>query len=122
MKDFFEELWDEFEDFVEDFYDHILKKPSKETYNKKTAVIDGKLATIRPAYLFAERVDNAIRILFGASIVISAVTSSFIGFSSLPELVQVLISTILGRVIMLVIGFSYLSIALWKIMHLNKPL
>lgn len=115
------EIREEFVDFVEDYNDLLRRRGPRSDINKKTAVIKGELAEIRPAYLFAERIDNLIKVLFGVSILISAITSSFVGFASLSQLVDTLIDSIPGRIAMVVIGLSYLMIATWKLLHLNQP-
>lgn len=120
MRDLLLEVREEFLDFIEDYNDLIRRRPPQKEIENKPAVIRGELTYIRPAYLFAERVDNGIKMLFGLSILISAVTSTFIGFASLSQLVEVLIETLAGRLLMLVIGISYLIVALWKTLHLNK--
>ena len=122
MGDFFEELFDEAEDFFEDFFEHLLERRPKEPSKKKTLVVNGVAVAVRPAYVFAERVDNALKGIFGVSIFISAVTASFLGFSSLSELLDALIFSFWGRAVMLIIGLSYLLIAVWKFMHLGKNL
>lgn len=96
------------------------KKKTKKPSKKITTVIDGTVTAVRPAYLFAERVNNLLQFVFGMSIVISAITASYLGFSSLSELLKVLIFSFWGRTIMLVIGFSYLIVAIWKLMHLSE--
>lgn len=122
MRALIAEIKEEFVDFIDDYNDLIRRRPSKKQLAKKAAVIRGELTFIRPAYLFAERVDNGIKILFGVSVVISALTSTFFGFASLSGLVETLIKTAPGRILLFVIGFSYVIIALWKTLHLNaKP-
>lgn len=120
MKELFAEIKEEFLDFIEDYDELIRKRPPSKKYQNKPAVIKGELTFIRPAYLFAERVENMLKFLFGASVVLSAITSSFIGFASLSGLVESLIDSLPGRLALLVVGFSYLIIALWKTLHLNK--
>lgn len=120
--EFIEELWDEISDFFEDFFEHLTKRKPSKPKKEKTAVIDGTLMSVRPAYVFAERVDNLLRILFGASIIISAVTATFLGFTSISELLSVLINNLWGRAILFVIGASYLVIAVWKLFHLKDKL
>lgn len=120
IKEFYEEIKEELIDFVEDYNDLIRKRPVREDVKQKPAVIGGELKLIRPAYLFAERVDNGIKILFGGSLLVSAATATFVGFASLSQLVDVLIKTWYGRLIMVIIGFSYLIVALWKTLHLNR--
>lgn len=119
MREFIKEIREEFLDFIEDFGDLVKKRPPSKNINQKPAVISGQLAFIRPAYLFAERVDNAIKILFGISVLLSAATSTFVGFASLSGLVEVLLKTLAGRLILLIIGSSYLIVAVWKTLHLN---
>lgn len=121
MKEFIEEIKEEFVDFIDDFGDLIKKRPPRKDIKQKPAVIGGQHMFIRPAYLFAERVDNAIKILFGVSVLLSAATSTFVGFASLSGLVEVLIETLAGRLLLIVIGFSYLIVAVWKTLHLNSP-
>lgn len=121
MRELIEEIREEFLDFIEDFGDLIKNRPERKDIQQKPAVIKGQMTFIRPAYLFAERVENAIKMLFGASVLLSAVTSTFVGFASLSGLVETLIKSLPGRVVLLVIGFSYLIVAFWKTLHLNKP-
>lgn len=120
MSEFLEELWDEFSDFFEDLWELLSRKQPREPKKTKTTVINGAVTTVRPAYLFAERVDNLLRMFFGVSIVISAITASFLGFASLSDLVEVLIFNFWGRILAFFIGASYLIIGLWKILHLGK--
>jgi hypothetical protein len=120
MVDFIEELWDEVTDFFEDFFELLTERSTKEPTRKRTVVINGTEKIVRPAYIFAERVDNSLRIVFGGSILVSAISATFLGFSSLSELVEALLFSILGRVVLSIIGFSYLIIALWRLMHVRK--
>lgn len=120
MRELIAEIKEEFVDFIEDYKELVRKQAPAKDGKQKPAVISGQLTLIRPAYLFAERVENGIKFLFGVSVLLSAITSTFIGFASLSGLVDVLLKSIPGRLILLVIGFSYLIIALWKTLHLNK--
>lgn len=119
MKELWDEIWEELADFIEDFDEHIRHKPSKDNVKTKTAVVRGVKVAVRPAYLFAERVDNVLKFIFGVSIIFSAISATFLGFIKLSDLLEVLINTLTGRIIMLVIGFSYLITAIWKLMHLG---
>lgn len=120
LKEFFEELLDEVSDFFEDYAEHLFGKKPKHPPKEKRAVVDGALVVVRPAYLFAERIDNLLKIVFGVSIFISAITATFLGFSTLSALLDVLINSLWGRSIMIVIGISYVLTAFWKILHLGK--
>lgn len=120
LKDFWEEFIDEISDFFEDYAEHVFKKRPKHSPKEKTAVVSGALVVVRPAYLFAERIDNILKIVFGVSLCVSAFTATFLGFASLSQLVDVLINSILGRSLMLVIGASYLLTAFWRLLHLGS--
>lgn len=120
MREFFEELFDELTDFWEDFFEQVFhKKPVKEKQKKKISLY-GTSVFVRPAYVFAERVENFLKSIFGLSIVVSALISSFWGLLGLSDLIKILIHSIIGRVIMVVIGFSYFIIGVWKIAHLKN--
>lgn len=120
MSGFIAEIKEEFYDFIDDFGDLIKKRPPKKEVFKKEIIIGGQLTLIRPAYLFAERIENLVKILFGLSVLVSAVTSSIVGFSSLSGLIEVLVKTFIGRAVMFLIGSSYLVVAIWKTLHLGK--
>lgn len=113
------ELKEEAEDFFDDFYEDIFKK--KKLHKKlKTVKLYGANVAVRPAYLFAERIESSLKIVFGISIIISGVVASFWGFTRTSVLLGTLINSLLGRILMIVIGFSYFIIGLWKVLHLHK--
>lgn len=120
LREFYEELGEETTDFFEDFWEHLSHQKPTHPIHKREVLINGVTTTVRPAYIFAERIDNFLKIIFGGSIIISAFTSSFLGFTKLSDLLEVLIFTFWGRMIMVLIGISYLIIALWKLMHLGR--
>ena len=117
--DFFEELIDEISDFGEDFAELFGKRPKRQI-REREVTINGVATRVRPAYIFAERLDNLLKVVFGIAIVSSAVTSTFLGFETLSGLLDILITNLLGRFIMLLIGFSYFITAFWKLLHLNS--
>ena len=119
MKDFFEEIIEEIEDFFEDYKEHLLKKESKKTHPTRKIIQNGVLVSVRPAYLFAERIDNVLKIIFAASICISAFTATFLGFVKLSDLLEVLINTLPGRALMFFIGACYFITAFWRLLHLG---
>jgi hypothetical protein len=117
VEKFIEELWEEIADFFEDFYESLTGK-HEDKVSTKTAVVNGVAVKVRPAYIFAERIDNLLKLIFGLSITISAFTASFLGFASLSDLVDVLIKSLWGRAIMIFLGLSYIVISIWKLLHL----
>jgi len=120
IKNFMEELWDEFSDFFEDYWEHVAHHKSSKPRKMKRTVVDGVAVSVRPAYLFADRVDNTIKLVFGVSICLSAISATFLGFTKLSDLLELLISSIPGRVLMFVIGASYFIIATWKLMRIQE--
>lgn len=75
---------------------------------------------VRPAYRLAERLDNFLKILFGLSIIFSAITATFLGFTKLGDLLNFLINTPWGRIIMLLIGVSQVLIGFWRGFRLKR--
>lgn len=119
MGEFFEELAEEAEDFFGDYLELVFKKKRIRPLRQKEALVGGVVFVVRPAYLFAERIDNLLKIVFGVSICLSAITATFLGFTKLSDLLDVLIGTLWGRGIMFVIGSSYFVVSFWKILHLK---
>ena len=114
----YKELLEEAEDFFDDFLEDVLddrKIPKLKKFN-----LYGAAVMVRPAYIFAERVENLLKVIFGFSMVASGVMATFLGFTRTSELLYALIDTIIGRVLMVVIGISYLIIGLWKILHIKN--
>jgi hypothetical protein len=120
MGHFFSEIWDEADDFFEDIFEGIFNKQPRKEVPKKIAVVNGVETAVRPAYLFAERLDNLLKLIFGISIVVSGCTATFLGFTKLSDLLDTLISTVPGRIIMVMIGLSYFILALWKLARLKE--
>lgn len=115
MKDFLEEIADFFEDFIEVFTDKEVHR-----HNARKINIKGHIEFVKPAYVFAERLDHFFKIVFGVSIFISAFTTTFVGFVKLSDLLDFLIKSTPGRGIMLVIGLSYLLLGTWKLINLDS--
>lgn len=120
MKELFDEIIEEAADFFEDLWEHLAHKPLHKPSKQKHIVKDGVMMTVRPAYAFAERVDNLLKLVFGVSIVISAITATYLGFASVTDLLKILIFSIPGRILLGVIGVSYMTLALWKLLHIEK--
>ena len=113
------ELKEEAEDFFDDFHEDIFKK-KKIRKHIRTVKLYGATVAVRPAYVFAERIESLLKVIFGFSILVSAVLASFWGFTRTSELLASLITSTIGRILMIVIGFSYFIVGLWKVLHLHK--
>ena len=114
-----EEILEEAEDFFDDFYEDIFKKRKAKKQLRKVKFY-GTDALVRPAYVFAERVENFLKIIFGISIFISGILATFVGFTRTSELLEILIKSTIGRILIVIIGFSYFILGLWKVLHLHK--
>ena len=103
-------------DFVEDFPRLKFRKRLK---NLKQINLYGKIVSVKPAFIFAERVENFMKVVFGFSIVVSAIIATVWGFTRLSEIVDLLINSTLGRIMLLIIGLSYFMVGLWKSVNLK---
>jgi hypothetical protein len=75
---------------------------------------------VRPALLFADRLDHLLKALFALSIIGSGLSASFVGFIKLSDLLEVLIFSWPGRVAMVVIGTGSLLTSLWKLLEVKQ--
>lgn len=122
IKKFSYEIWDEMTDFFEDFLEYILRIDDYRKHDLREINIHGHIDRVKPAYIFAERIDNFLKLVFGLSIIISGLTSTFFGFIKLSDLLEVLINSLWGRGLMVLIGASYLLLGIWKLINLDKHL
>ena len=113
------ELKEEAEDFFDDFHEDIFKKKKIRKHIRQVKLY-GATVAVRPAYIFAERIESLLKVIFGFSILVSALLASFWGFTRTSVLLTTLITSTLGRILMIVIGFSYFIVGLWKVLHLHK--
>lgn len=111
---------DEFTDFFEDLFEHFVHVKSKHEHKKRETVIGGAVVFVRPAYIFAERIDNLIKMIFGISVIVSSISASIYGFTSLSGFVSFFVESLTGRIMLFIVGLSYLLIATWKLLHLGK--
>ena len=58
--------------------------------------------------------------IIGSSIFVSALMATFWGFTRTSELLTALINSIYGRIVMVIIGFSYFVLGIWKMFNLGK--
>lgn len=58
-----------------------------------------------------------MKVVFGASIFISAAISSVWGFASIGEIVKVFVDSWLGRILLVFLGISYLINGTWRFFH-----
>lgn len=87
------------------------KKPKKG--HKKLKKSTDKRA--RPIYGLAERIRGVLYLVIGLSVVYAAFIASMEGITGLTEVASALINSLPGRVILIVLGLSYVAYALWKI-------
>ena len=120
MKDFFEDFLEELSDFFEDFVEVFLKGKEIHHHAYRKIAVKGHIELVKPAYIFAERLDHFLKIVFGASIFVSAFTSTFVGFIKLSDLLEFLTQSIPGRGIMIIIGLSYFLLGVWKLINLDS--
>lgn len=118
---FLGEIGEEIVDFFEDIIEGLFSIYPHTSRKNRTLLVNGVLKKVRPAYVFAERLENILKLMFGYSIFVSAFVSSFWGFSGLSGLLTVLITSIAGRVCMMIIGISYMLLATWKLLHIKRP-
>ncbi len=116
----YKELSEEAEDFFDDFYEDIFHKKKFKIKKLRRVNLYGCFIAVRPAYVFAERVENILKIVFGISIFVSGILATFWGFTRTSDLLTALIGSIPGRIIVIVIGFSYFILGLWKLLHLKR--
>lgn len=116
---FFEELADEAEDFFDDFGEFFFDRKRPRKIDERKVNLNGAITRVRPAYLFAERLDNILKLVFGVSMCLSAITASFLGYSTLSQLLEGLIHGTGGRIIIFIIGISTLTTGLWKLIQLQ---
>lgn len=121
-KKYLRKAWSEFIEEAQDFFEDFDEVFSRKRINKqvKQAKIYGTQAAVRPAYFFAEKIDNFLKIIFGFCIIVSGVLASFWGFTRTSELLTALILSIYGRIFMIVIGISYMILGSWKLLNLKK--
>ncbi len=118
MNTLYAELKEEALDFFEDFGEvlfHLRRHPR----TVRQLNVGGLVTTVRPAYLFAERIDNCLKLIFAASIIVSACTASFVGFIKLSDLLEVLMFTVPGRILMICIGGGSFITSLWRLLNIK---
>lgn len=118
IDDLFQNITEEAQDFFKSFFSK-KKYTVKDIKELRLVRMYGFINLVRPAYIFAERIDNLLKVVFGISIIASAFVASFWGFTRLSELTEFLITSIGGRILMFIIGVSYLLIAVWKLIHIR---
>lgn len=119
MREFITDLWEEASDFFEDIYDHLIDRDDDHRKATVEVSINGLTRKVRPAYIFAQRIEAILILIISCSIIISAVTASFLGFPTLSDLLHMLIFSWWGRCIMIIIGLSYFLISVWRLLHLG---
>lgn len=108
----FKEIIEEGQDFFEDIFEHLFEHDESKKKKNHEVVQRTKLA-----YMFTQRVDNLIKIVFGVSILISAIIASVWGFTAAGDMVKILITSLPGRTILIIIGVSYIVNGIWRLFH-----
>ena len=76
LKKAWEEILEEAEDFFDDFYEDIFRK-KKFNVKIKQVKMYGTSIAVRPAYIFAQRIEGLLHFIIGISVFISAMYASF---------------------------------------------
>ncbi len=105
-----DEIVEEAKDFFEDIFEHLFEQERE----KNTIAVHERT---RLAYLFTERVDSFIKIIFGISILLSAIVASVWGFVAVGDMVRELVNSIFGRILLGFIGVCYLINGVWRFFH-----
>lgn len=92
---------EEAKDFFEDIFELLFERDHDK--HKDTLAVHERT---RLAYLFTVRIDSLMKIIFGASIFVSAIVASVWGITAVSDMVNILISSIYGRGILIFIGIS----------------
>lgn len=111
MNEFFEDAGD----FFEDIFEHLFEKDEEK--KKKGASLTERT---KHAYQFTERVDSIMKMIFGGSIIISAVVASAWGFASVGDIVGAFVDSWPGRILLIIIGVSYFLNGSWRFFHSKK--
>jgi hypothetical protein len=114
-----EEIFEEAEDFVEEIWESVFEKRKVKVPSMKKVKLYGSWVLVRPAYVFAERIENFLKMVFGFSIAISAIIAAVWGFIRVSDILEFLINSVPGRIILIIIGFSYFMVGLWKMTHIK---
>ncbi len=111
MNEFFEDA----SDFFEDLFEHLFERDEEK---KKKGV--SLTERTRHAYQFTERVDSLIKMIFGGSIIVSAIVASAWGFASVGDIVKAFVDSWPGRIVLIIICVSYFLNGLWRFFHVKK--
>ena len=114
LLEWFDEFWDGALDFSEDLLEIFFGERARERRKPIATNLYGSLALVRPAYLFATRVNGLVKIVAGVSVLGSALLATLWGYASTKDLLLALIESLLGRVIAVLLGCSILVVGLWE--------
>ena len=116
---YFRKAWKELMEEAEDFFDDFHKRKKRRKKLKKIRLHSTNIL-VRPAYIFAQRIEGLIHFIIGLSVFMSAIIAGFWGFTRTSELLKTLILSTPGRIFMAVIGFSYFVLGIWKMFNMGK--
>lgn len=106
------EILEEAQDFFEDIIEHFQKPKGKGHRDSPDIIRRTKLA-----YHFTERVDSLIKIVIGGSVIVSAIGSTAWGFASMGDLVRAFVDSWPGRMVLILLGISYVINGIWRFFH-----
>ena len=109
------EIFDDASDFFEDIYENLFEREALSRKDHSAVV-----ARTKHAYQYTERVESVLKMIFGISIVVSAIVATVWGFSSVGEMVKALVSSWYGRLALSIIGVSYFLNGLWRYLHIQS--
>jgi hypothetical protein len=115
----FGELKEELFDFVEDVFEIFIHKHSHKNKNLRTVLLNGIVVSVRPAQIFAERIEGLLRMVMGISVLISAFLATSRGFLGLSDFIDFLVTSLFGRAVLFIVGVSYLILGIWKLGHIK---
>lgn len=110
-----EELWDGVVDLGDDLLETFLGRRPRKRKEPIETNLYGTLTLVRPAYLFATRVNGMVKVIAGVSVLGSALLATVWGYASTKDLLAALVSSLPGRIVAMILGFSILIVGLWEV-------
>jgi hypothetical protein len=110
----FAELADEGADFFEDLGEALFRRKRTREREPIRTNLYGTKTLVKPAYLFARRVNGLVKTVAGVSVLGSAIFATVWGYASTKDLMALLLDSLAGRIVAVVLGLSMLTVGLWE--------